>query len=98
MWSFAGRLLSDHRAAAVLFNRGEETVEMILNFSSLGLDDRIAHGYSSSDRYQVRDVIGQHDLGEASGQWKANVSRHGVAFVVLTPVTPVREKDIFIAP
>ena len=71
------RLLSGGRAAAVLFNRGEKATELKLDFEAAGL--------SAGNEYTVRDVVAKKDLGSASGHWSAEVGRHAVAFVVLTP-------------
>ena len=61
----------------MLFNRGEAAIKMQVDFSSLGL--------STVSSYKVRDVVNKQDVGTATKSWGAEVPRHSVAFVVLTP-------------
>ena len=57
--------------------RGEQATELKLDLEAAGL--------SAEGEYTVRDVVAKKDLGRAAGHWSAEVGRHAVAFVVLTP-------------
>jgi alpha-galactosidase len=65
------RPLSDGTMAVGLFNRGPEAATVAAKFSDLGL----------TGTQPVRDLWLQKDLAKATGQFEADVPRHGVVLV-----------------
>ena len=65
------RPLEDGSKAVGLFNRGEWPSSVSVKWSDLGL----------TGKARVRDLWRQQDLGEFSGEFKAEVPRHGVVLV-----------------
>jgi alpha-galactosidase len=55
----------------VLFNTGDFTLDIAVRWSDLGI----------SGKRTVRDLWRQKDLGEAEGQFEAQVNSHGVVLV-----------------
>jgi alpha-galactosidase len=69
----AARPLKDKTWAVGLFNRGDATAKMSVNWSDLGL-----HG-----KLQVRDLWAHKDLGKVENQFSADVPSHGVILVLI---------------
>ncbi len=69
----AARPLKDKTWAVGLFNRGDATAKMSVNWSDLGL-----HG-----KLQVRDLWAHKDLGKVADQFSAEVPAHGVMLVLI---------------
>ena len=69
------KLLEDGSQAVGLFNPGEETAKVTIEWSTLGL----------TGKQQVRDLWRQKDLGVHTKQFSAEVRPHGVVLVRLTP-------------
>ena len=67
--------LEDGSKAVGLFNRGTREQSITVKWSDLGL----------TGQQSVRDLWRQKDLGKFSGQFQANVGRHGVVLVKVTP-------------
>jgi alpha-galactosidase len=67
--------LEDGSVAVGLFNLGEDRKEVAVTWQELGLKAGC----------RVRDLWRHKDAGEADGRYSAAVSRHGVAFVRLSP-------------
>src|SRR5262245_41719263 len=65
------RPLEDGSLAVGLFNRGPETAKVTAKWSDLGL----------TGSQPVRDIWLQKDLARATGEFSADVPRHGVVFV-----------------
>ena len=63
--------LDDGSLAVGLFNRGEASAKIAVNWSELGIDGP----------RRIRDVWRQNDLGLFSEKFEAVVSRHGVVLV-----------------
>ncbi|MFB3826543.1 MAG: putative Ig domain-containing protein [Bryobacteraceae bacterium] len=69
------RPLSDGSMAVGLFNLGEESRRMSIEWSALGI----------SGPRRVRDLWRQRDMGSANGRFEADVARHGVFLFRLRP-------------
>jgi alpha-galactosidase len=67
--------LEDGSKAVGLFNRGEDTAKATVKWSALGV----------SGQQSVRDLWRQQDLGKFPDQFHAEVPRHGVVLVKVTP-------------
>ena len=65
------RPLADGSHAVGLFNRGESTLPITLNFRSIGAPES-AH---------LRDLLDHKDLGAAKTSYTAQVPVHGVVFL-----------------
>ncbi|HKS92067.1 MAG TPA: glycoside hydrolase family 27 protein [Tepidiformaceae bacterium] len=63
--------LADGSKAVGLFNRGEDTETVAVNFGDLGI----------SGSATVRDLWARRDLGSFNGHYEASVPRHGVVFI-----------------
>jgi alpha-galactosidase len=63
--------LADGSTAVGLFNRGESTNPVTLNFESIGV-----HGSA-----QVKDLWNHSDLGSFRGKYTVEIPRHGAALV-----------------
>jgi alpha-galactosidase len=67
--------LEDGSKAVGLFNLGEQPAKFAVSWSELGL----------AGRQRVRDLWRQKDLGKFKTEFQADVPRHGVALVKLSP-------------
>ena len=67
--------LEDGSKAVGLFNLGERPVKLAVAWSELGL----------SGKQRVRDLWRQKDLGRFKQEFQAEVPRHGVVMVRLSP-------------
>ncbi len=70
--------LEDGSKAVGIFNPGEETAKVTIDWATLGLNGK----------QQVRDLWRQKDLGIHSDTFTAEVSPHGVVLVRLTAAEP----------
>jgi len=66
--------LEDGSIAVGLFNLGIEPVEIVFDAQQAGF----------SEKFKVRDVWRQQDLGEFSKTYSAKVGRHGVFLMKLS--------------
>jgi alpha-galactosidase len=71
--------LQSGEVAAVLLNRGDSSLTVAVNFTDLGLSNRVA----------VRDVWSQSSLGQFSDQYQQELSAHSAAFVSLAGVQEI---------
>ncbi len=71
VWS---KKLSDGSMAVGLFNRGIMPADVSVKLSELGI----------SGEATVRDLWRQKDIGTASGEWSAEIPRHGCRLVKIT--------------
>jgi alpha-galactosidase len=79
--------MADGSKALGLFNRGEFPADVVAPWTVLGLAGNCA----------VRDLWRQHDLGQAAGEYRARVPRHGAVLVRLTPErrdSPTQERGV----
>jgi alpha-galactosidase len=67
--------LEDGAKAVGLFNRGEEAAPVTLKWSDAGL----------SGKQTLRDLWRQQDLGSFTGEFRAQVPRHGVVLLKVAP-------------
>jgi alpha-galactosidase len=67
--------LEDGSVAVGLFNLSESSRKMSVSLTGMGLDGR----------WEVRDLWRQKEIGAVSGALSAEVARHGVALVRLSP-------------
>jgi alpha-galactosidase len=74
------RDLQDGSNAVGLFNRGEGTAEVRVDWTVLGV----------SGPQRVRDLWRQKDIGVFEGRYAAPVGRHGVVLVKLSALGPTR--------
>jgi len=64
--------LSNGSHAVGLFNRGESSLKITLNFKMLG----------GSDSLKLRDLWEHKDLGQVKNSYTADVPKHGVVMLV----------------
>ena len=62
----------------VLLNRAEETAVLTAKWAELG--------FPEGATMAVRDVLRKADMPPVTGKFEASVPKHGVAFVVLSPL------------
>jgi len=74
VWS---RELADGSRAVVLFNRGENKAGISFNWTDIG--------YPNSLKAKVRDLWLHKELGKFKGSFSAQVDRHSVVMVKVTP-------------
>lgn len=71
-----GKEMEDGSLAAGLFNKGEEKDTVTLRWSNMGMQDK----------WRIRDLWRQQDLGEFEGEFGAEVPSHGVVMIRLWPM------------
>lgn len=69
--------LSDGSRAVILFNRGESDGNVAVSWEQLGYPDHLPA--------KVRDLWAHRDMGSCTGGYAANVPRHSVVMVKITP-------------
>jgi len=67
--------MEDGSMAVGLFNRSQREQTVTVTWSDLGI----------TGRQSVRDLWRQKDMGELTGQFQAQVGRHGVVLVKIAP-------------
>jgi alpha-galactosidase len=65
------RLLADGSKAVGLFNRGESTLQIVLNLNQIG----------AGPKAKLRDLWAQRDLGIVENSYAADVPKHGVVML-----------------
>jgi len=70
--------MEDGSMAVGLFNRGQREQTVTVTWSDLGI----------TGQQSVRDLWRQKDLGKFTGQFEAQVGRHGVVLVKIAPAKP----------
>lgn len=66
--------LADGSKAVGLFNRGESTLQIVLNLNQIG----------AGPKAKLRDLWEQRDLGSVENSYAADVPKHGVVMLKLT--------------
>ena len=69
--------------AAILFNAGDDAVEITANFTSMGL----------LGRYHIRDLYAEKDLGYFIDSFSAQVESHGVVVIKLREALQMEESS-----
>ena len=80
-WQFFSKAQGQGRVAVLLVNHANTSQELALDFGAV---PRLACGGSGTATCSVRDVWMQKDLGSFKAEYKAQVTSHGSAFLIVS--------------